>query len=57
LGERWGDETPRTQIVFIGAPGSVTVEELRGQFDACRADAYNPARALLADVVEWVREL
>ena len=35
LGEEWGDKTPRTQIVAIGAPGSIDPQALTVQFDAC----------------------
>ena len=34
-GEVWGDTTPRTQIVAIGAPGSINPQQLTAQFDAC----------------------
>jgi G3E family GTPase len=36
----WGEETPRTQLVVIGAPGSITGEELVARFDACATDAF-----------------
>lgn len=35
LGEPWGETTPRTQIVAIGAPGSIDKEALTAQFEAC----------------------
>jgi G3E family GTPase len=31
----WGERTPRTQIVAIGAPGGIDPEELSAKFDAC----------------------
>jgi G3E family GTPase len=31
--DEWGDRTPRTQIVAIGAP--IIADELSNQFDAC----------------------
>jgi G3E family GTPase len=31
--DKWGDRTPRTQIVAIGAP--INAQELSTQFDAC----------------------
>ncbi len=34
LGE-WGERTPRTQSVAIGAPGGMDARELSDQFDAC----------------------
>jgi G3E family GTPase len=36
----WGEETPRTQLVVIGALGSITGEELVARFDACATDAF-----------------
>jgi G3E family GTPase len=35
FGEEWGDVKPRTQIVAIGAPGSIDPKALTAQFDAC----------------------
>jgi G3E family GTPase len=35
LEQDWGDRTPRTQIVAIGAHGAMDGEELRGRFDFC----------------------
>ncbi|MEA3334737.1 MAG: GTP-binding protein [Chloroflexota bacterium] len=35
LGEAWGETTPRTRIVAIGAPDSINPEALTAQFDAC----------------------
>jgi G3E family GTPase len=35
LEEEWGETTPRTQIVAIGAPGSISPEALTEQFEAC----------------------
>jgi G3E family GTPase len=35
LGEEWEDVRPRTQIVAIGAPGSINPEALTEQFEAC----------------------
>lgn len=31
----WGERKPRTQIVAIGAYGSIDPEALKAQFDAC----------------------
>ena len=33
--DEWGDRTPRTQIVAIGAP--INAQQLSNQFDACIA--------------------
>jgi G3E family GTPase len=35
LMDRWGERTPRTQIVAIGAPGAIDGKELRAAFDQC----------------------
>ncbi len=35
LGGQWGDRSPRTQIVAIGAPGSIDDAELTTLFDGC----------------------
>jgi hypothetical protein len=35
LDGHWSERTPRTQIVAIGAPGSINAEVLETQFDAC----------------------
>ncbi len=33
--DEWGERTPRTQIVAIGAPGGIDARELSDKFDAC----------------------
>lgn len=33
--DKWGERTPRTQIVAIGAPGGIDAQELSDKFDAC----------------------
>jgi G3E family GTPase len=35
LDEEWGETRPRTQIVAIGAPGSIDAQALTEQFEAC----------------------
>jgi G3E family GTPase len=35
LGDGWGERAPRTQIVAIGAPGSINAELLTEQVEAC----------------------
>jgi G3E family GTPase len=35
LGEAWGETIPHTQIVAIGAPGSIDPQALTAQFEAC----------------------
>jgi G3E family GTPase len=36
----WGEEEPRTQLVVIGAPGSISGPELDARIDACSTDAF-----------------
>lgn len=57
IGEPWGEETPHTDLVFIGEAGAIEPEKLRGAFDACRPGASNPLREKLEDVISWVREI
>jgi len=38
LGEAWGEKTQSTQIVAIGAPGSIDNDELTAIFESCVAD-------------------
>jgi G3E family GTPase len=33
----WGDRTPRSRIVVIGAPGAIEAEALRDRFERCAA--------------------
>ena len=35
LEDEWGERTPRTQIVAIGAPGAIDKEALRDKFEQC----------------------
>jgi G3E family GTPase len=35
LDDEWGERSPRTQIVAIGAPGSIDAQALTEQFEAC----------------------
>jgi G3E family GTPase len=37
LADEWGERTPRTQVVAIGAPGALDQESLRAIFDNCIA--------------------
>ncbi len=42
LEEEWGERTPQTQIVAIGAPDSIDEDELTALFESCVA---NPVTA------------
>jgi len=56
LGELWAaDETPRTQLVFIGEPGSLDPAELQERFDRCRPGEGSVIRDLWEDTVDFVR--
>jgi len=37
-GGEWGDESKKTELVFIGEPKTLSSDELSGFFDACQAD-------------------
>ncbi|MYI21986.1 MAG: GTP-binding protein [Gammaproteobacteria bacterium] len=37
-GEPWGDESPGTQLVFIGEEGGIDDCELQSRFDACQTE-------------------
>jgi hypothetical protein len=45
LVSQWGSRTPRTQIVAIGAHGTMFGDELREQFDRWLADPLQAAPA------------
>ena len=56
LGEVWAaDETPRTQLVFIGEPGSLDPAELQERFDRCHPGEGSVIRDLWEDTVDFVR--
>ncbi|NWF79238.1 MAG: GTP-binding protein [Chloroflexi bacterium] len=38
LGEPWGDEPPRTQLVFLSTPGDLDEAALQAAFDRCRTE-------------------
>ena len=38
IGEPWGDESPRTQLVFIGEEGGIDDCELQSRFNACQTE-------------------
>lgn len=57
LGLPWGDESPRTELVFIGEPGSIDPVELNKQIGQCQPGEVNAVRNLWEDVVEWVRTI
>lgn len=36
----WGDETPRTELVFIGTPDAITADDLTHRLDACITNGF-----------------
>lgn len=57
IGEAWGDELPRTQLVAIGVPESFTAEQLNAHFEACLVDGQRTAIAeqIMRQVETWFR--
>lgn len=56
LGEKWGTQTPRTQIVVIGSNGGVDAAMLQSLFDSCRVSAVeNSGQDPLQNALNWVR--
>lgn len=53
----WGGETPRTQIVCIGAHGGIPAAQLQRQFDAALAKNAPPSELerIKRDILEWLR--
>ncbi len=55
MGEPWGDETPGTQLVFIGEEGGIDGCELQLRFDACQRDGDAPQDAASDAAFELLR--
>lgn len=56
IGDAWGSEPPRTQLVAIGSYGQVDSQMLTQQFDGCIAEnAKNPVERVVGSVVDWLR--
>lgn len=55
LGEAWGTETPRTQIVCIGAPGGVDQDYLTERFESTVAKNITQINSVMNNVLEWLR--
>jgi G3E family GTPase len=54
-GEAWGDISPQTTLVLIGAHGSLNPDTLQKQFDACRADVPAELPQWLDGALRWLR--
>lgn len=56
LGEKWGEQAPRTQLVVIGSAGGVDAAMLQALFDACRAsEVARAGNDPLQHALNWVR--
>ena len=44
LHDGWGDRKPRTQIVAIGAAGSIDADDLQERFESCLAKEWRPRK-------------
>jgi G3E family GTPase len=56
LGEKWGAQTPRTQLVVIGSAGGVDAAMLQSLFDSCRVSAVERSgQDPLQNALNWVR--
>ncbi|MGH1345276.1 MAG: CobW family GTP-binding protein [Nannocystales bacterium] len=55
LGAPWGDMTPQSRLVFIGAPGSVDPVSLTDMLRGCEAPASEGDES--GGVMRWFREL
>jgi len=56
LGEAWGDRTPESVIVFIGAEGKLDPADLRARFDACIVKPGSRLLKPFKHAIEWVRD-
>lgn len=55
LGEEWGDQPRRTQVVCIGAPGGLDPDHLKRKFEAAVRGNAETARQIVNAVMEWRR--
>ena len=55
LGEPWGDQPPRTQVVCIGAPGGVDEEHLRREFEKTVSGNAESITQIVHAIAEWRR--
>ncbi len=57
VGEAWGDAAPRTQLVVIGAAGSIDAAALQARLEACLASNVPAPQPMPLDkALEWVRQ-
>lgn len=53
----WGEQTPYSELVFIGEAGSIDAHALQHRFDACLAENAPPAPDPYQEALAWVREM
>ncbi|MFV9503410.1 MAG: CobW family GTP-binding protein [Oscillochloridaceae bacterium umkhey_bin13] len=53
LGDPWGGETPRTQLVFLSTPGDLDEAKLQAAFDTCLTE--QPGEQSVATQQTWMR--
>lgn len=53
----WADQTPYTELVFIGEAGSIDPHALQNRFDACLVKNAPPAPDPYEEALAWVREM
>lgn len=53
----WGEQTPYSELVFIGEAGSIDAPLLQTIFDACLADNALPAPDPYQEALAWVRQM
>lgn len=58
LGPHWeSSESSKTQLVFIGEPGSIDPATLGQQIESCRSNINDETEGTVEDVVHWLRAL
>ena len=57
FGEKWGDKSPRTQIVVIGGAGGVDGDKLQILFDRARVSFAESKDGKLDQALNWVRKI
>ena len=57
FGEKWGEKTPRTQIVLIGSHGGVDGAKLQVLLDRARASYAETKDGKLDQALNWVRKI
>lgn len=55
LGEPWGMELPRSQIVLIGSHGSIEPQQLQKRFESALAKNVPSAASGTSETIEWLR--